>query len=100
MLAPRSIAAALGLLAFSVSILGGLWVRNPVTAILSRAIWAMIAFSIIGLLAGWVVSIVLLEHRADREKALFTSGESDDDDAESTDPQKTFTQDDPEPMGT
>ncbi len=100
MLAPRTIAAALGLLAFSVTVLGGLWVRNPVTAILSRGIWAMIVFSIIGLVMGWVVRMVLLEHLAEREKALFTSGESGADEPESTDSQNTLTRDDPEPMGT
>ncbi len=100
MMAPRSSAAALGLLAFSVSVLAGLWARNPVAAILARAIWAMIVFAFIGLLAGWAVSIVLAEHAAEKEKALRTSEDSPAEADPAPDQQKSYTEDSAEPMGT
>ncbi len=100
MLAPRTVAAAFGLLAFSITILAGLWVRNPAVAILSRAIWAMVIFAVIGLATGWAARTVVREHIVRREKTLFSSAPSQSDDKESLDQQKTSTPPGPEPMRT
>ena len=72
---PRVVGAALGFLAFSTTIIAGLWIRNPASVILGRAIWAMLVFCVIGLLAGWAAQVVVREHVKQREEALFGSGE-------------------------
>ena len=100
MLAPRSVAAALGLLAFSVSILAGLWVRNPVPVILSRAIWAMVVFFLIGLVTGLAARTVVREHIVGRERSLFRSAETQDQNKPTSKERKSSTQGDPKPMGT
>ena len=38
----------LALLALSITIVVGLWAHNPVSLILSRAIWALCVFCVIG----------------------------------------------------
>src|SRR3990172_5250749 len=100
MMAPRFIAAALGLLAFSVSILGGLWTGNPVGVILSRAVGAMALFTVIGLVIGWSVALVLREHAAQREAQLFGSDHPDQAQPDETKDRNTSTHGDPQPMGT
>lgn len=77
---PRALGAALGLLAFSTTIIAGLWVRNPVSVILARAIWAMLVFCVIGLVLGWVVQVVVREHIKRREESLFASQDQQTDD--------------------
>lgn len=100
MLAPRSVAAALGLLAFSVTIFAGLWVHNPVIVTLSRAVTAMVIFVFIGLVTGWAAQTVVREHVREREAALFTSEETKSDEGIAIDQRKSSTGRDAEPMGT
>jgi hypothetical protein len=63
--------ACLGLFAFAVTILAGLAAGNPATAILSRALWAMGAFFLLGCLLGYVALRVIDEHAVRRHKELF-----------------------------
>lgn len=70
-MAPRVIGAGLGLLAFSVSILFGLWARNPALVILERSLWAMVIFCAFGLAIGAAVNVVVREHVKSREAVLF-----------------------------
>jgi len=99
-MAPRAVGAALGLLAFSTTIVSGLWVRNPVTVTLSRALWAMLVFCLIGLVLGWAGELVVREHIREREKAVFGSEETEPDDEESNEEQFKSTEAEAEPMGT
>ncbi|MEE9296241.1 MAG: hypothetical protein V3W34_14940 [Phycisphaerae bacterium] len=100
MTAPRTIAAALGLLGFCVSIFGGLWVGNPAMVVLSRALLAMVLFAIIGLVTGCAARIVVREYVADRERALLRSEEAPEENKESLQQEKTLSETDAEPMGT
>jgi len=99
-MALRAVGVALSLLAFAVTIFFGLWVGNPVTVTLSRAIWAMVVFFLIGSALGWVVHVVVREHIHRRETELFTSEETDHDrDAEVVE-EFNATEGDVTPMGT
>lgn len=62
--------ATLGLLAFSVAILGGLWVGNPATEILSRAIWSLVIFCALGLVLGAAAQAVVEEYARKRFDAV------------------------------
>ncbi len=74
----RLIGSALGLLAFSTAIVAGLWARNPFGVILSRALWAMVIFCLIGLSLGWAVQLVVREHMRRREALSASSEENAD----------------------
>jgi len=63
--------AALGLLAFGITILLGLLAGNPVDVTLMRAVRATFAFCLIGMAVGWVASRVLDEHALRRNAELF-----------------------------
>lgn len=64
----RFIGAVLALFAFSVSVLAGLYVGNPVTVVLSRSILALIVFFLIGLALGAAAQAVVREHAKARER--------------------------------
>jgi thiosulfate reductase cytochrome b subunit len=70
--------ACLGLFAFAVTVLAGLAAGNPATAILSRALWAMAAFFLLGCVLGYVALRVIDEHAIRRHRELFGSPRSDD----------------------
>lgn len=67
----RLCGAALGFLAFTVTILLGLLANNTVEETLLRAIWALVIFCLIGLSAGWVAYRVLDEHALHRHREMF-----------------------------
>lgn len=69
--------ACLGLFAFAVTILAGLSAGNPATAILSRALWAMGAFFLLGCALGYVALRVVDEHAVRRHKELFGEPQTD-----------------------
>jgi hypothetical protein len=69
----RLCGAALGSLAFSVTILLGLLNGSPAEVVLLRALQAMLAFCLLGLCAGWVAYRVLDEHALRRHRELFPS---------------------------
>ena len=73
----RFSAASLGLLAFCVSLLAGLYVQNPVTVTLSRSIFALFVFCIIGLVLGGAAQMVITEHERNRESAIRKQYEED-----------------------
>ena len=78
----RYTGACLGLLAFAVAIVTGLSVNNPPMLVLSRAVWALVVFCVIGLLLGTIAQAVLSEHRRRREQlvlAAFGAGKTDGD---------------------
>jgi len=54
--------AALGLLAFAITIGVGLYVGNPAEVILLRAIQALFVFCLLGLSVGWIAKRLLDEH--------------------------------------
>ena len=57
----RFAGASLGLLAFTITIAGGVYAQNPVTVTLSRSILALFLFSIIGAVLGTAVQMVVNE---------------------------------------
>ena len=66
----RVVGASLGLLAFTVTIVAGLYVQNPVTVTLSRGILALFVFCVIGLVLGGAAQIVINEHGDKREEEI------------------------------
>lgn len=68
---PRFAGASLGLLAFSIAVTAGLWVRNPVDVILSRSIFALFAFCLIGFLLGGAAQMVIAEYDSGRESEIL-----------------------------
>lgn len=67
----RVAGASLGLLAFTVTILSGLWIHNPVTVTLSRSIFALFVFFLIGMVLGSVAQIVVAEHEKKRQAVIL-----------------------------
>lgn len=67
----RFTGGTLGLLAFTITIIAGLYVRNPVAVTLSRSIWALLVFCCIGLVLGAAAGLVLREHEASREREIL-----------------------------
>ncbi|MBN1514796.1 MAG: hypothetical protein JXB13_22480 [Phycisphaerae bacterium] len=65
----------LGMLAFAVSVLAGLWVGNPVAIILSRAVWALVLFSVIGLSLGAVAQFVIDDYARRRYQEVVPEAE-------------------------
>lgn len=66
----RLAGAGLGLFAFTVTVIAGLAVGNPVGVTLSRSILALLVFCLIGLVLGTAVQHVLDEHRRRRLEQL------------------------------
>ena len=60
----RYAGASLALFAFAIVIVAGLWARNPVTTTLSRSLFALFAFFLIGFVLGAAAQMVIDEHRA------------------------------------
>jgi len=58
----RNTGAQLGLLAFTVAILAGLYAGNSVLLVLTRALFALLLGAVIGQLAGWAAKAVLRDH--------------------------------------
>ena len=67
----RFTGVSLGLLAFAITVTAGLLVRNPAEVILSRSIFALFVFGLIGLLLGGVARMVIAEHDKDRESEIL-----------------------------
>lgn len=62
----RFTGASLGLFAFAVTTVAGLFVRNPVEVVLSRGILALFIFCFIGFLLGHVAQLVVTEYEKER----------------------------------
>ncbi len=66
---PRFSGACLGLFAFTVSVIVGLIVGNPITVILSRSILMLFVFFLVGVIVGTAAQKVIHEHeRKQRQK--------------------------------
>jgi len=59
----RYAGSTLGLFAFAVAIIAGLSAHNPVTTTLSRSLFALFAFFLIGYVLGSAAQLVVNEHR-------------------------------------
>lgn len=66
----RFAGVGLGLLAFSVTALSGLYVQNPVDVTLSRSVFALFLFYVLGLVLGGVADQVVAEYARDREAQI------------------------------
>ena len=85
----RLCGASLGLFAFAIAIFQGLLSGNPTPVILSRALWALVLFCIIGLITGWLGYRVLDEHALRRSRELFSEIEEEEDASASAEPHST-----------
>ncbi len=70
---PRRIAAMLGMLAFSLSLLGGLESGNTFTTTVARALIAMVGTFAVGLILGAMAQKMIDENLAETEKKLRQS---------------------------
>ncbi len=66
----RRAGACLGLLAFCLTIVRGMGAGNPPEVILTRALWAMIIFFILGMVLGYAGHLAVNEHTVRRAKTL------------------------------
>lgn len=64
----RYTGACLGLFAFAITVVAGLWVENPPLVTMSRAVWALVLFCGIGLLVGACAQSVIHEHHVRRAR--------------------------------
>jgi hypothetical protein len=58
----RMTGVQIGLLAFGVASLAGLYAGNPVAVVLLRALLAMLLGTLVGQVAGWAAKLVLRDH--------------------------------------
>ena len=72
----RFTGATLGLLAFTVVTLGGLWVGNSVYVTLSRAIGSLGLFCLLGLVVGGAAQAVVNDHARCRLEAVPAAADS------------------------
>lgn len=66
----RSIGAQLGLLAFSLALLAGIYAGNSAITVLTRALMIMVVACVLGQLVGWSGKLVLRDHLQRRKLAL------------------------------
>ncbi|MGD8454338.1 MAG: hypothetical protein PVJ57_21200 [Phycisphaerae bacterium] len=66
----RSIGAQLGLLAFGLAILAGLYAGNSPITILTRSLLIMVVACVLGQIVGWSGKLVLRDHLQRRKLAL------------------------------
>ena len=66
----RYAGASLGLLAFTIVVSAGLLAQNPVSVTLSRAIFALFTFCLLGLALGTAAQYVVAEHQQQREAEI------------------------------
>ena len=71
----RRAMVVLGLLAFTITILGGLVGGNRVEFILPRALWAMGLFCCLGWIVGWCAERVVQEYRAKQREEILGPAE-------------------------
>ncbi len=66
----RFAGASLGLLAFSVTIAAGLYANNPPMVILSRSVFALFTFCILGILFGVAAQSVIAEYERSQRSRI------------------------------
>lgn len=69
--------AGLGLMAFTITTAMGLYVRNPVEVILSRSIFALFLFCIVGAVLGGVAQRIIAEHQREQQAEISSRYRSD-----------------------
>lgn len=74
----RLCGAALGFLAFTVTVGLGMAAEIPHDVIIFRAISAMFLFFLLGLFTGWVANRVIDEHALAMHRAMFSEIEEED----------------------
>lgn len=67
----RRIMAALGLLAFAITLLGGLLAGNTFESILSRGLWAMVLFCALGWVVGAAAQYVVREYQTAQSREVL-----------------------------
>lgn len=67
----RLVGAGLGLLAFCITVFAGVYVQNPVTTTLSRSIFALFIFFLLGLALGTAAEVVVNEHEHSRKAEIL-----------------------------
>ena len=75
----RYLGACLGLLAFAIVVIAGIAIGNPPMLTLSRAVWALAVFCLLGLLVGACAQAIVNEHNRQREQIEIPSVESQKD---------------------
>lgn len=81
----RFAGASLGLLAFCITIVAGLYAQNPVRVTLSRSVLALFVFCVVGLVLGTAAQMVVAEYRSDREVKGRQRSDEDSDGSEEMD---------------
>lgn len=66
----RYAGATLGLFAFSIVIIAGIFTHNPITVTLSRSIFALFLFCLIGFVLGGAAQLVINEYHEERETQI------------------------------
>lgn len=66
----RLTGAGLGLLAFTITIVAGLFTQNPATVVLSRSILALFLFCLIGLVLGAAAQAVVTEYEKNQDTEI------------------------------
>lgn len=66
----RSLGAQIGLLAFAVALVAGVYAGNPVTVVLTRALIALVLGTLLGQAAGWTAKLVLREYLQRQKMAI------------------------------
>ena len=66
----RYAGATLGLFAFTIVIMAGMFTHNPMAVTLSRSIFALFLFCFIGFVLGGVAQMVVNEHEQQRESQI------------------------------
>jgi len=95
----RRTMGVMGLLAFVITVFGGLIGGNRVEFILPRALWAMAIFCLLGLIVGWAAEIIVQEHQAKQYAEVFGPKEGGADEQESLAAQENnSTADSPAPI--
>lgn len=71
----RYTGACLGLFAFSITVVAGLWVDNPPMVTMSKAVWALVVFCALGLVVGACAQSVIGERHSGREQTEIPAGD-------------------------
>jgi hypothetical protein len=66
----RTTGVQIGLLAFTVALIAGIYAGNPASVVLLRAVLVMFAGAAIGQMAGWTAKLVLRDHLQRRKLSI------------------------------
>lgn len=90
----RFVGAGLGLLAFCVTVFAGVYVQNPVSTTLSRGIFALFIFFLLGLALGTAAEVVVNEHEHSREAEIVKRNRKEPNETDENPVSGTSTEDD------